>query len=82
MFAGEVYFRFSGGANFMITLNPVPATDATANVIMGGSALLNESPTAEFETTIILPRSPTQLVITNNDGANPHTFNFEMVALR
>jgi hypothetical protein len=84
MFAGETYIRFnaSGAGVVSVQLNPVPATKGGGGTWLGACSLLNEQPNGEFEATIVLPRCPTEVIITNTDGANSHVVNFEMVALR
>lgn len=76
LFAGSVYVRSSGTASGMIqiTIHPQPGA------VWGQAALLNESPTTEFEDIIIFPRGPC-LVTLNNTDSSAHTIDVEIVGL-
>ena len=75
MRAGEAFLRLGGegGAHLQYVINPYPQG------VMGSAALVNESPTVEFEEYIILPRSPILVTVTNNDAASAHNANVQIV---
>jgi hypothetical protein len=76
VFQGSAYFRFNatGGGTVSVTVHPQPGG------VWGQSALLNESPTGEFETIMTLPRAPCLVTINNTDTV-AHTANVEIIAL-
>lgn len=71
---GEAFMRLSGegGGHLQYQINPVPQG------FMGSAALINETPTSEFESIVVVPRSPLLVTITNSDTV-AHNANVQLV---
>jgi hypothetical protein len=75
LFTGQVWFRCNGpGGNLQYVLKPVPTS------VWGSAALVNEAPSGEFTTLMVLPRAPCVVEISNSDAANPHNAFVEIIA--
>lgn len=71
---GEAFLRLSGEGtgHLQYQVNPVPSG------FMGSAALINETPVSEFESIVVVPRSPLLVTITNTDTV-AHNANVQLV---